>query len=204
MITVVDYNAGNLLNVVHALEHLGQTARVAQKPGDLSGAAGIILPGVGAFDPSMLNLRQKGLDQALLEKACAGIPLLGICLGLQLFFPRSEEGGTEKGLDLLSGEVRRLPQDLKVPHMGWNRVTAVRGNPLWRGLPTQGYFYFAHSYYPRVDNEEFETARCRYGVNLTAAVARGRIFGVQFHPEKSGRLGLRLLRNFVQLCHGRW
>ncbi len=203
MIAVIDYNAGNLLNVVHALEHQGQTARIAQSPGDLAGVDGLILPGVGAFDPSMENLRQKGLDQALQEQAAAGVPLLGICLGLQLFFPRSQEGGKETGLGFLEGGVKRLPPNLKVPHMGWNIVTAVRSNPLWEGLPAQGYFYFAHSYYPRVENQTYETARCHYGVDLTAAVARDHIFGVQFHPEKSGRLGLRLLRNFVHLCNGR-
>ncbi len=199
MIAIVDYGMGNLRSVQKGLEKVGFQAAIVATPKELEQARGIILPGVGAFGDAMENLRAQGLDRALREAAVQGKPLLGICLGLQLFFSFSEEGGWHEGLDLIPGRVRRLPGRVKVPHMGWNQVELKQANPLFTGIPDRSYFYFVHSYYVDPAPQDVISGVTAYGIEFTSMVARGNLFGVQFHPEKSSRLGLEVLANFGRL-----
>jgi glutamine amidotransferase len=203
MLTVIDYGAGNLRSVLHALKHLGVTAlTIAQSARDLHGADRIILPGVGAFGAGMEQLHAKGLVAPLQDAAAAGVPLFGICLGMQFLFDSSDEMGDFAGLGLLPGRVTRFPasveaQGLKVPHMGWNHVRPARSHGLIDGIAAGDYAYFVHSYYCE-PADPADTLLCAdYGIGFCAAVQRGNIAGVQFHPEKSQRTGLRILANFV-------
>ncbi|NPV29034.1 MAG: imidazole glycerol phosphate synthase subunit HisH [Firmicutes bacterium] len=199
MIAIVDYGMGNLRSVQKGLEKVGFQAAIVATPKELEQARGIVLPGVGAFGDAMENLRAQGLDRALREAVVQGKPLLGICLGLQLFFSFSEEGGWHEGLDLIPGRVRRLPGRVKVPHMGWNQVELKQANPLFTGIPDRSYFYFVHSYYVDPAPQDVISGVTAYGIAFTSMVARGNLFGVQFHPEKSSRLGLEVLANFGRL-----
>lgn len=199
MIAIVDYGMGNLRSVQKGLEKVGFQAAIVATPKELEQARGIILPGVGAFGDAMENLRAQGLDRVLREAAVQGKPLLGICLGLQLFFSFSEEGGLHEGLDLIPGRVRRLSGRVKVPHMGWNQVELRQANPLFTGIPDRSYFYFVHSYYVDPAPQDVISGVTAYGIAFTSMVARGNLFGVQFHPEKSSRLGLEVLANFGRL-----
>ncbi|OIQ58629.1 imidazole glycerol phosphate synthase subunit HisH 1 [Moorella thermoacetica] len=198
-IAIIDYGMGNLLSVQKALDRLGYPAEVTDDPGEITAAPGVILPGVGAFADAMANLQQKGLVAAIREVVKRGVPLLGICLGLQLLFSTSEEGGKVAGLDLLPGEVKRLPAGLKVPHMGWNQVRFPRPGALFRGIPGGTDFYFVHSYYIVPREEEVVTGTSEYGLEFAVSIQRGNLFGVQFHPEKSSRRGLEVLKNFGEL-----
>lgn len=195
MIAVVDYGMGNLRSVEKALEAAGVPGRVTSDPSVIEAAAGVVLPGVGAFAEAMRNLERLGLS-APIRRAIAGEkPFLGICLGLQLLFEVGEEGGVP-GLGILPGRVPRLPEGVKIPHMGWNSLRFRQPAPLWEGIPDGSYFYFVHSYYVEPAREDLVAATADYGIPFAAAVARGNLFGVQFHPEKSSSLGLRMLRNF--------
>lgn len=199
MIVIVDYGVGNLRSVQKALEHVGTTTVVADDPRSLKQADGVVLPGVGAFGDGMDHLRARGWVQPLLERAQAGVPLLGICLGMQLLFEESEEMGQHTGLGLLPGRVVRFAEgDLKVPHIGWNQLQIRKGS-LLEGIPTGVYAYFVHSYYslPAADDDVLATTE--YGLEFASVVGRGLIFGAQFHPEKSQEVGLRLLGNFARL-----
>jgi len=205
-IAVVDYGMGNLRSVSKALEHVapGADVRVTARPEDLRAARRVVVPGQGAMPDCMRELRARGLSAAVIE-ATRTKPFLGICIGLQMLFERSEEGGVE-GLAVLPGEVRRFPPGLedgpgirlKIPHMGWNEVVQESPHPLWEGIPDASRYYFVHSYYaaPALGHDS-TSGRCTYGLPFTAAVARDNIFAVQFHPEKSQAAGLQLLRNFV-------
>jgi len=196
MIAIADYGMGNLRSVEKALEYLGFAAMTTENPETLKKADSIILPGVGAFGQAMARLNQTGLGQALKEAVAAGTPLLGICLGAQLIFKGSDENGYHEGLGLLKGTVKRLPDcGLKIPHMGWNDLK-TRDCPLFRAgeNPT---VYFVHSYAMLDISDEFTAATCDYGVPFTAAVAKGNILATQFHPEKSGDAGLKMLKNFA-------
>lgn len=205
-IAVVDYGMGNLLSVTKALEALGAQVRLVRAGAELGGADALVVPGVGAFPDAMERLAAAGLDAALVEAARAGVPLLGICLGLQVLFEASDEGQGARGLGLLPGRVTRLPGGggLKIPHMGWNSVT-WESFPLFEGLEPGAYFYFVHSFAVPAGGEDgpddggVQVARCHYGRPFVAAAARGAVMGTQFHPEKSGRTGLRLLENFLSL-----
>ena len=198
MIAVVDYGAGNLFSVGNALDRLGLAYRVTVDPDALDAASGIILPGVGAFPDAMALLRRSGMAGAILRNA-GNKPLLGICLGMQMLFERGYEFKETAGLGLLPGEVRPLaPDGLKVPHVGWNRLDLRQSHPLLAGLPDDPYVYFVHSYAVRTDRNILATAE--YGGPVAAAVGTGRVMGTQFHPEKSGRVGLRILANFGGLC----
>ena len=203
MIAIVDYGAGNLRRVELALARLGVHTRVTADPDMLALAAGLILPGVGAFSDAMAALGRSGTIPAVLEAVGAGRPLLGICLGMQLLLDGSEEGPGVPGLGLLPGEVRRLPGcGLKIPHMGWNSLTPAKPSPLFKGLPEEPYVYFVHSYACKAADPADVLAVTDYGVPFHAAVQRGRILGVQFHPEKSGDVGQKLLANFVEMVRG--
>jgi glutamine amidotransferase len=203
MIAVVDYGASNLRSVMHALGHLGVDAHVAEHPDGLHGADAIILPGVGAFGAGMEQLRARGFEAPLGQAVADGLPLLGICLGMQFLFEVSEEMGAYTGLGLLPGRVVRFPEGqmggLKVPHMGWNQLHPRQESPLLAGLADGAYCYFVHSYYCAPADQDDVLATTDYGLDFASVVARGNVYGVQFHPEKSQASGLRILRNFVDM-----
>ena len=198
---LIDAGTGNLHSVHNALTALGLRVRVSSNPDDLSQPGRIVLPGVGAFGSFMQGLRQRGLVEPLTAAFRRGDPLLGICVGMQALFQISEEMGEHTGLGLLDGRVIHFPpfRDLKVPHTGWNQLWFTGGSPLFQGLAPGCYAYFNHSYYCANQNGADAAARTDYGLEFTSAVQRGNLFGVQFHPEKSQRVGLRVLENFFKV-----
>jgi glutamine amidotransferase len=195
---------GNRRSVLKALEHVGARATVTRQPEQLHAVDGVVVPGVGAFPLAMRNLHELGLDRLLREMAAEGMPLLGICLGMQLLFERSDELESTPGLGLLAGEVSRLRSGgLRIPHIGWNEVIFERASPLTEGLPAQGCpFYHVHSFAARPADPVDVVGSTVYGERFATLVARGSIYGVQFHPEKSSAAGLRMLESFVGLCRG--
>ncbi|MEK3696055.1 MULTISPECIES: imidazole glycerol phosphate synthase subunit HisH [unclassified Paenibacillus] len=200
-VAIVDYGMGNLHSVSKAVERLGYTSLVTADAGEILAADSVILPGVGAFGDAMEHLRASGMDVVVKAAAEAGLPLLGICLGMQLLFSSSEEHGEHKGLDLLPGSVVRFaPRDgYKVPHMGWNRLGFLQpASPLLTGLE-EGHVYFVHSYHVLAGSDSDLLAVTDYGHPVTAVVGRNNVYGMQFHPEKSGELGIKLLGNFLRL-----
>lgn len=197
MIGVIDYGGGNLRSVENALREIGAAHQRVRAAADLRHTDKIILPGVGHFGRMMRALEASGLRRALLERIAAGAPFLGICLGMQALFEGSEEEPAAPGLGLLAGRVRRFPAGARVPHMGWNRIAALSRARLLEGTGEGAYVYFAHSYYAPVGSVTAATAA--YQVEFTALLEDANVFGVQFHPEKSGDVGLRILRNFVEL-----
>jgi imidazole glycerol phosphate synthase glutamine amidotransferase subunit len=197
MITILDYGAGNLRSVQNTLAEIGAGYELVRDSAGLHSAAKIILPGVGHFGQMMRALDQMGVREALLDRIRAGVPFLGICLGLQALFQDSEEAPEERGLGLFQGTNRRFPAEAKVPHMGWNEIQPRAGSKLLAGLAPHAYLYFAHSYYAPVN--EATAAVCSYTTDYTAVLECGNMYGVQFHPEKSGPIGLRIVRNFVEL-----
>jgi glutamine amidotransferase len=199
MIAVVDTGSGNLRSVAKALERAGGTPTVTSDAEVVRRADQIVVPGQGAFRDTMAGLARGGLDQAVREVIASGRPYLGICLGLQVLFEESEEHGPVRGLGLLPGRVVRFPPrpGLKVPHMGWNQVAVCNDEPLWRGLPDPAHVYFVHSYHAVPANQDVTALRTDYGGPVCAAVRKDNVFAVQFHPEKSGDVGLALLSNFV-------
>jgi imidazole glycerol-phosphate synthase subunit HisH len=200
-IAVLDYGMGNLRSVEKALERGGARVSVTNDEAEVRAADGLVLPGVGAFPKAVANLRARGLDELLEELVPAGVPTLGICLGLQLLFESSTENGGARGLGFLKGSVKRLPAPgLKVPLIGWSEVIWSRPSPLTDGLPARCPFYFVHSYAPAGVEDGARLGTAEYGQRFVCAVARGPLFGVQFHPEKSSRDGLQLLRNFVNVA----
>jgi glutamine amidotransferase len=202
MLAIIDYGAGNLRSVVHALNYLHvANMRVVRSQQDLRGARKIILPGVGAFGAGMQQLHRQGLVGPIRDAVYAGIPFLGICLGMQFLFDRSDEMGDHAGLGLLRGHVTRFPTraGLKVPHMGWNRIQPAKQSDLVNGLDGDSYAYFVHSYYCVPENSADTLLTTVYGEAFCAGVQRDNVYGVQFHPEKSQQTGLRLLRNFVEM-----
>ncbi|MFF2019457.1 imidazole glycerol phosphate synthase subunit HisH [Paenibacillus sp. NPDC058177] len=204
-VAIVDYGMGNLHSVSKAVERLGYEALVTGDREQILAADSVILPGVGAFGDAMEHLRESGLDTVVKEAAAAGQPLLGICLGMQLLFSSSEEHGSHAGLDILPGSVVRFaPRDgYKVPHMGWNRLSFRQPeSPLLEGLE-EGHVYFVHSYHVEVGRESNLLAVTDYGHPVTAIVGQDNVFGMQFHPEKSGDLGVQLLGNFLKLTRER-
>ncbi len=203
-IAVVDYGVGNLRSVCRGLEHAGAEVCLTADTATIDSAAGVVLPGVGAFAPARQRLREGNLDRHLVQVAGRGKPVLGVCLGYQLLFAGSHEDGYTEGLGLLPGPVRRLvtTAERKVPHMGWNRVRQRQPDILFDGIPDRSYFYFVHSYYPELKAGAAVTATCDYGRTLTVVARNGSAAGTQFHPEKSGPAGLRLYANFVRSCAG--
>ena len=198
MIAVIDYGAGNLKSVTKALDHLGYANAIISRPEELERADGMILPGVGAFPMCMAALRKTGMDQAILRQA-GKKPLLGICLGMQMLLDSSTEMGGAQGLGLIPGTVEKIETKLKLPHIGWNSLNIVNPNPLTAGLSNGDYVYFVHSFCARVKNPEDLALTTDYGAAVTAMVARENIFGCQFHPEKSGPVGMTILKNFGEL-----
>jgi len=200
MLALVDFGAGNLRSVEKTLGAVGAEVQVTADPEVVLAADRVVLPGVGAFADGRRALEERGVLEALRRVAERGTPLLGICLGMQLLFERGEEHGDCEGLGLLPGAVRRFHGPLKVPHTGWNRVRATRRSPLLEGLPDGAYAYFNHSFYCDAASDDDVLARTAYGLAYPSVVERGRLYGVQFHPEKSQRVGLTIMRNFVERC----
>jgi len=200
MITVIDYNVGNVKSVCNAFAHIGCQTKLSCKSQDIKAADGLVLPGVAAFGYAVRALGS--LAELIKEVALAGKPLLGICVGYQMLFDQSSEYGRHKGLGLISGSVIPLPPGQRVPHMGWNLVKLPTEMDLFAGLDDEKHFYFAHSFYAEVTDTEAMIAYADYGFSLPAAVQKQNIYGTQFHPEKSSRTGLRVLRNFAQICEG--
>lgn len=199
MIAIIDYGVGNLHNLKNALDFLGLEGRIVQDPESLGAASHIILPGVGAFRPAMDRLRDCGMVPVVRERVAAGVPFLGVCVGMQLLFETSEEGGEYEGLGLIPGRVVRFSHGLKIPQIGWNQVVFQRDDPLLEGIPGQSYFYFVHSYHAVLTHESDGLGLADYGEWFPAIVRRGNLWGAQFHPEKSQDQGLRLLTNFSRL-----
>ena len=201
MIGIIDYDAGNLRSVEKALQYLGKETIVTRDPEQIRKADKVILPGVGAFGDAMKKLQEYHLDTLICEIADSGKPLLGICLGLQLLFEESEESPGVKGLGVLEGKIRRIPEGegLKVPHIGWNSLHLEHNGRLFRNIPENSYVYFVHSYYLEAKAPEIVKASTEYGVHIHASVEKNNLFACQFHPEKSSETGLQILKNFAEM-----
>ena len=203
MIAILDYGMGNLRSVQKALEFLAVPCFITDTPSALSTADHIILPGVGAFSDAMTRIRALHLDRAILSAADAGVPILGICLGMQMLFQHSEENGFYDGLGLFPGTITKFRDaGLKIPHMGWNSLELENDGRLFRGLGEEPYVYFVHSYYLQAEDEEIVKATTQYSTCIHASVEKGNVFACQFHPEKSSRWGLKILENFAALEAG--
>jgi glutamine amidotransferase len=198
-LAIVDYGAGNLRSVAIALARLGLDPLVTEDPGEVLSADALVLPGVGAAADTMSNLARRRLVEPIREYIASGRPFLGVCMGLQVLFSVSEEGGEHPCLDILPGRVRRLPDGLKVPHMGWNRVRQRDPHPIFDGISDDAFFYFVHSYYAEPEDPSIVIAETDYGVTFPAAVAKDNIVAMQFHPEKSAECGLRVYQNFLRM-----
>ena len=201
MIAILDYDAGNIKSVEKAMLLLGQDVTVTRERERILKADKVILPGVGAFGDAMGKIREYGLYEVIHEVVEQGTPFLGICLGLQLLFERSEESPGVEGLGILKGEILRLPDTpgLKIPHMGWNSLEFRNNGRLFEGLPQESYVYFVHSYYLKAADEGIVTAAAEYGTQIHASVEQNNIFACQFHPEKSSDVGIRILKNFISI-----
>ena len=201
MIAIIDYDAGNIKSVEKAMQLLGQEVIITRDRETIMNADKVILPGVGAFGDAMEKLRSYGLDKVIYEVVEKKIPFLGICLGLQLLFEKSDETPGVKGLGILPGEVLRIPdkEGLKIPHMGWNSIKIKKGARLFKDIPEDSYVYFVHSYYLKAGREEDVTATTEYSALIHASVEHDNVFACQFHPEKSSEIGLKILKNFVEL-----
>ncbi|MCS7242401.1 imidazole glycerol phosphate synthase subunit HisH [Candidatus Caldatribacterium sp.] len=201
MIALVDYGMGNIRSVLKAFEAVGAEIFIARTPEEIKKAKAIVLPGVGAFKDCMNNLKNYGLITSIKEDILKGKPYLGICLGMQILFSESEEFGHTEGLNIFSGKVVRfnLPKDYKIPHMGWNSLKIKSKTKILNGIPDNSFFYFVHSYYVVPEDEKIVTAVTEYGIDFTSMVTYENIFATQFHPEKSQKVGLKLIKNFTEL-----
>ncbi len=201
MISIIDYDAGNIKSVEKALEHLGQDVIITSDPEKILSSDKVILPGVGAFGDAMEKLRKSNLDQVIHQVVEKKIPFLGICLGLQLLFESSDETPGVEGLGILKGKILRIPdkEGLKIPHMGWNSIHYKEGSKLFKDIPQDSYVYFVHSYYLTAQNQEDVAATTEYSTLIHASVEHDNVFACQFHPEKSSTIGLKILENFVNL-----
>ena len=198
MIAIIDYGMGNLRSVQKAFEYLGMEAVITEEIEVMQKADKVVLPGVGAFKDAMETIRKKGIDSFLWETVKQQKPLLGICLGMQMFFEKSYEYGEHKGLGILQGEIKRLPDGVKVPHMGWNSLDIKKKMPLFEGLSQESYVYFVHSYYFQTE-ADIVSATTYYGKEIQVAAQKDKVFALQFHPEKSGEVGLKILKNFGRM-----
>ena len=204
MIAIIDYGAGNIRNVLRALTYLGYEAAITADPVAIKNARAVVLPGVGAAADTVQALRVRGLDDLVRQTIEADRPFLGVCIGMQVLFDTTEEGGQQPCLGILPGVVRRLPAGLKVPHMGWNQVQQRAETPFFSGVPDAANFYFVHSYYAEPAQQEIVAAETDYGIDFCCAVARGNLFATQFHPEKSGPIGLKIYDNFLKATLGNY
>ncbi|MDP4181605.1 MAG: imidazole glycerol phosphate synthase subunit HisH [Bacillota bacterium] len=205
MIAIIDYGVGNLRSVEKAFHFIGCEASVSSDPDFVLNADGVVLPGVGAYSDAMDNLKKAGMVDVVKRVIEDDKPFLGICLGMQLLFDYSKEGGDNvRGLGIFKGAIKQLPSDmnLKVPHMGWNSIKTSQDCALFKNLPNTPYVYFVHSYYLDAENKDIVKATTDYGIQFDVAVGKGKVFATQFHPEKSGEVGLTILRNFKELIYG--
>ena len=200
MIAVVDYGAGNLRSVTNAITKLGYQSKTTSHPDEVFDAQAVILPGVGAAADTMKNLRAKGLVDPICQLIAEGHPFFGVCIGLQILLTGTEEGGWHECLNVIPGRVRKLPHGLKIPHMGWNQVKQRIHHPIFEGIPDEANFYFVHSYYAEPDDKSLIAAETDYGIPICSVLTRGNLIATQFHPEKSGELGLRMYHNFIKLA----
>lgn len=199
MIAIIDYGMGNLASVRNAFLKLGYKAFTTSNPDEIMKADKVVLPGVGAFSDAINNITKLGIDVTIRDIVNMQKPLLGICLGLQLLFTESEENGINKGLDIIKGRVTKLPPVYKVPHMGWNEIITSNDSRLFKGINPKSHFYFVHSYYVVPNDFTVISAQTDYGVNFVSAIEKDNLFATQFHPEKSGEIGLKILKNFGEM-----
>ena len=204
MIAIIDYGAGNIQSVSKALAHIGCEAFITKDKDKILKADGAVLPGVGSFGDTMDNMIEYGIKDTVIEYAKSGKPFLGICLGLQLLFPKSEESPDAEGLGIFDGSITKIPsgEGLKIPHIGWNSLDIKKNDGLFKGIGKNPYVYFVHSYFLNASDKSIVSAQTGYGVTIDAAVEKGNIFATQFHPEKSGETGLKILRNFADIVNG--
>ena len=198
MITIIDYGAGNLRSIVNAITRLGYQARITSNPADVLAAQAVILPGVGAAGDTMQNLKALGMVDPIRQFIAEGHPFFGICVGLQVLFTGTEEGGWHECLNIIPGRVRKLPPGLKIPHMGWNQVRQKVSHPVFDDVPDEANFYFVHSYYAEPDDKSLIAGETDYGISLCSVIIRDNLVATQFHPEKSGEIGLKIYDNFIK------
>ena len=200
MVAIIDYGAGNLQSVKKALDFIGCKSIITSDTKEIENATHVILPGVGSFGDAMDSIRSRGLEEVIKNAASGNKKFLGICLGLQLLFEKSEESPGVKGLGIFNGNIVKIPDNnlLKVPHMGWNSVSLNQKNGIFKDIKEESYFYFVHSFFLKDADKDIVAATTQYGVNIECAVQKGNICATQFHPEKSGEIGLKLLKNFVE------
>ncbi len=203
MIAIIDYGAGNLRSVANAITRLGYQPRITNHAEELSAAQAVILPGVGAAGNTMESLRKLGLVEPIKQLIADDRPFFGVCIGLQVLFTGTEEGGWHDCLGVIPGRVKKLPAGLKVPHMGWNQVKQRFNHPVFEGIPDEANFYFVHSYYGEPENKSLVAGETEYGVIMGSVIARGNLVATQFHPEKSGDYGLKMYANFLRHATGR-
>jgi glutamine amidotransferase len=200
MITIIDYGAGNLRSVANAITRLGYEPKITTNPEEVLSACVLILPGVGAGGATMSSLKSQGLDSAIRRYIAEGRPFLGVCIGLQVLFSGTEEGGWYPCLDVISGVVRRFPPGLKIPHMGWNQVRQKLRHPIFSGIPDEANFYFVHSYFGVPDDPSLVAGETEYGIPFCSVIIRDNVVATQFHPEKSGEIGLKIYDNFIKMA----
>ncbi len=201
MIAIIDYGAGNLQSVKKALDFIGAESVITDNPEIINASEKILLPGVGSFGDAMNSMSKKGLVETVKQNALSGKPFLGICLGLQLLFEESEESPGVKGLGIFKGKIKKFPSDmgLKIPHIGWNSLEILKNDTIFKDVPQNSYVYFVHSYYLHAHEENDVATVTNYGIDFHSAVGKDNIFATQFHPEKSGEVGLQILRNFANM-----
>ena len=200
VIAIVDYGVGNLRSVANAITKLGYQPRITNRQNEVMNAQAVILPGVGAAADTMESLNRLGLVGTIGQLIAEGRPFFGVCIGLQVLFSDTEEGGGHECLGIIPGRVRRLPSELKVPHMGWNQVKQRLAHPIFAGIPDEANFYFVHSYYAEPADKSLVAGETEYGIPICSVIAQGNLVATQFHPEKSGELGLRMYDNFIKLA----
>lgn len=201
MISIIDYDAGNIRSVEKAFNYFGQEITITRDPKILMNSDKVILPGVGAFEDAMNQIRKYDLEPVIKDYVATGKPFFGICLGLQLLFEGSDEGKGVEGLSILKGGIHKIPDSpgLKIPHMGWNSLELMNNGRLFKGIPNQSYVYFVHSYYLEAEDPSIVTATTEYSTTIHASVESGNVFACQFHPEKSSSVGLQIIKNFIEL-----
>jgi len=203
LIAIIDYGAGNLRSVTNALVKLGYQPKVTREPEDVVNAAAVIFPGVGAAADAMQSLKESGLDEAIQEVIREGQPLFAICVGMQVLMSSTEEGGLNECLGIIPGTVKRLPSGLKVPHIGWNQVKQLVRHPIFDDIPDEANFYFVHSYYAEPEDDTVAAGTTEYGVSLCSVIIKNNLVATQFHPEKSGTIGLKMYDNFLKMAGAR-